>query len=160
MNYTGADAVRISAEYERRAREIPEDFYCWSRPANLLMYQQTLRSSIAALHRGSMFPLHGRRIADIGRIPYLGALGHADDVLPHSDGSPAGQQNSAQRLRAVWGCFSVPDTVRDGMVRAGGPVLLVDDRIDTGWTLTVAAMLLREAGATAVLPLTLAATAG
>jgi len=66
MNHTGADTVRISAEYERRAREIPEDFYCWSRPANLLMYQQTLRSCIAALHRGSMFPLHGRRVADIG----------------------------------------------------------------------------------------------
>jgi len=36
----------------------------------------------------------------------------------------------------------------------------VDDRIETGWTMTVAARLLREAGASAVLPLTLAVTAG
>jgi ATP-dependent DNA helicase RecQ len=36
-------------------------------------------------------------------------------------------------------------------------VLLVDDRVVTGWTLTVAARALRQAGATAVLPLVLAA---
>ena len=36
-------------------------------------------------------------------------------------------------------------------------MLLVDDRIETGWTMTVAAKLLREAGAAAVLPLVLAA---
>ncbi len=40
----------------------------------------------------------------------------------------------------------------------GGPVLLVDDRIETGWTMTVAAKLLREAGAAAVLPLALASS--
>jgi ATP-dependent DNA helicase RecQ len=41
-----------------------------------------------------------------------------------------------------------------------GPVLLVDDQIDTGWTMTVAAMLLRKAGASGVLPLSPAATKG
>ena len=35
-------------------------------------------------------------------------------------------------------------------------MLLVDDRVETGWTMTVAAKLLREAGAVAVLPLVLA----
>jgi ATP-dependent DNA helicase RecQ len=39
-------------------------------------------------------------------------------------------------------------------------VLLVDDQIDTGWTMTVAAMRLRDAGAPAVLPLALAVTTG
>ena len=34
-----------------------------------------------------------------------------------------------------------------------GPVLLVDDEIGSGWTATVAAALLREAGAGAVYPL-------
>jgi ATP-dependent DNA helicase RecQ len=37
-------------------------------------------------------------------------------------------------------------------------MLLVDDVADSGWTLTVAAMLLRRAGAPAVLPLVLATT--
>ena len=39
-----------------------------------------------------------------------------------------------------------------------GPVLLVDDLVVTGWSLTLAARALREAGATAVLPLALALT--
>jgi ATP-dependent DNA helicase RecQ len=45
------------------------------------------------------------------------------------------------------------------IARLDGPVLLVDDRIDTGWTMTVGAMVLRAAGASAVLPLTLATAA-
>ena len=40
-----------------------------------------------------------------------------------------------------------------------GPVLVVDDRIETGWTMTVAARLLREAGASGALPLALAVSA-
>ena len=36
------------------------------------------------------------------------------------------------------------------------PVLLVDDRIGTGWTMTVGAKLLRERDAPAVLPFALA----
>ena len=39
-------------------------------------------------------------------------------------------------------------------------MLLVDDQIDTGWTMTVAAMLLRDAGAAGRLPLALAVTTG
>lgn len=37
-----------------------------------------------------------------------------------------------------------------------GPVLLVDDVVDSGWTMTVAARALRRAGAPEVLPLVLA----
>jgi ATP-dependent DNA helicase RecQ len=54
----------------------------------------------------------------------------------------------------------VPDEVRDAIRGLDGPVLVIDDRIETGWTMTVAARLLREAGATAVLPLALAVTTG
>ncbi len=39
-----------------------------------------------------------------------------------------------------------------------GPVLLVDDLVDSGWTITIVAALLREAGASGVLPLALATT--
>lgn len=39
------------------------------------------------------------------------------------------------------------------------PVLLVDDAVDSGWTLTLASVLLREAGVSAVLPFALASTA-
>jgi ATP-dependent DNA helicase RecQ len=45
-------------------------------------------------------------------------------------------------------------TLRPG-VTFDGPVLLVDDRIRSRWTVTVAGSLLAEAGATSVLPLAL-----
>ena len=87
------------------------------------------------------------RIATVGRLPLLGELVRTRDEPPGT-----GRSNSAQRLRAVAGAFALPD----GMQVPPGPVLLVDDRVDTGWTLTECARLLREAGAGAVLPLVLA----
>ena len=96
------------------------------------------------------------RIAEIGRMPSLGSLEYADAAV-----GPAGKQhNSAQRLRGVWDALVVPDSVAAELGRIGGPVLLVDDQIDTGWTLTVAAMRLRQAGAAGVLPLVLGTAAG
>jgi ATP-dependent DNA helicase RecQ len=89
------------------------------------------------------------RLAEIGRLPLLGTLERTRD-----DGSGGGS-NSAQRLRAVHGAFAVPAS----MQLDGGPVLLVDDRIDTGWTMTEATRVLREGGAGHVLPLALATEA-
>jgi ubiquinone/menaquinone biosynthesis C-methylase UbiE len=61
-----SDTARISLEYERRDREIPEGYYSWSRPGNLLMHEQVLRNSIALLSRAGLFPLRDRKAADIG----------------------------------------------------------------------------------------------
>jgi ATP-dependent DNA helicase RecQ len=98
----------------------------------------------------------GQRIAAIGRLPYLGALGYATE-----DGPGARRHNSAQRLATLWRALVVPEDLREALASHGdGPVLLVDDQIDTGWTMTVAAMRLRDAGAPAVLPLALAVTTG
>ena len=89
------------------------------------------------------------RIAEIGRLPYLGRLA----------GVPGPRRlNSAQWLAALWPAFTVPDEVGGRLAGLGGPVLLVDDRIDTRWTVTVAARLLRGAGAAGVLPFALAVT--
>jgi len=107
------------------------------------------------------------RIAEIGRLRYLGALAYAHDSrdgngIGHSASQPDAhhQNNSAQRLRALWNELTVPEALHDAIAQAGGPILLVDDRIETGWTMTVAAKMLREAGASAVLPFALAVTAG
>jgi ATP-dependent DNA helicase RecQ len=97
-----------------------------------------------------------RRIAAIGRLPYLGELGYATD-----DGPGPRRHNSAQRLAALWRALTIPADLRDALTsNAAGPVLLIDDQIDTGWTMTVAAKLLRDAGAPAILPLALAVTTG
>ena len=83
----------------------------------------------------------GEQIARTGRLPYLGGLGYGGE-------GPAGRQhNSAQRLHALWHGIAVPDSLRAAVAELGGPLLVVDDRIETGWTMTVAAKLLREAGA-------------
>jgi ATP-dependent DNA helicase RecQ len=99
----------------------------------------------------------GRRIAAIGRLTYLGALCYATP-----DGPGPRRHNSAQRLASLWRSLAVPDELRDALKApaADGPVLLIDDQIDTGWTMTVAAAQLRDAGAPAVLPLALATTTG
>ncbi|MFC5750218.1 RecQ family ATP-dependent DNA helicase [Actinomadura rugatobispora] len=93
----------------------------------------------------------GRRLAEIGRLPYLGGFVPLGEPIPR-------RHNSAQRLRSVWHALTLPDDVAAAVREADGPILLVDDRMETGWTMTVAARRLREAGAPAVLPLTLAVT--
>jgi len=96
----------------------------------------------------------GRQLAGIGRLPYLGALGYT------GEGPGPRRHNSAQRLSSLWHALEVPGEAGQAMAGLDGPILVVDDRIETGWTMTVAARLLREAGARAVLPLALAVTAG
>jgi ATP-dependent DNA helicase RecQ len=62
------------------------------------------------------------------------------------------QQNRFHRCRNLDGAFAV-----DGGIPTG-PVLLVDDIIDSGGTMTVVAALLRQAGCGVVFPLALAST--
>lgn len=91
------------------------------------------------------------RLGEVGRLPFLGSL---DLVEGGPTGEPGG--NSAFRLANVWGRLAVGSDLRSRLDALPGPVLLVDDVADSRWTLTVCAGLLREAGAPAVLPLTLA----
>ena len=60
-------------------------------------------------------------------------------------------ENSAQQMANIAGAFeALPDLV------AAGPVLLVDDLVDSRWTLTECGVLLRQAGSGPVYPLALA----
>ncbi|WP_422734680.1 DEAD/DEAH box helicase [Micromonospora sp. WMMD558] len=88
------------------------------------------------------------RIATVGRLPLLGS------VAVTAPGGPRG--NSAQRVRALHGAVTVPPDLAGALAGLDGPVLLVDDLVDSGWTLTMVARELRRAGAPDVLPLALA----
>jgi ATP-dependent DNA helicase RecQ len=88
------------------------------------------------------------RLAELGRLTDLGTLRYAPEHRP------ATAANSAYRVAALSGSWSAPEPFPP----AAGPVLLVDDTIDTGWTMTMAARVLRAAGAAAVLPFALAGT--
>ncbi len=90
-------------------------------------------------------------IAERGRLPLLGTL-EVDPAVPVV--GPGG--NSAFRLASVWGRFAVGPELSGALAGAPGPVLLVDDLVDSRWTFTVAARALRAAGAPAVLPFALA----
>lgn len=93
-------------------------------------------------------------IARSGRLVDLGEL----ELAPGAEvQEPAA--NSAYRLRQVFGRFRVSASQRAWLDDAAGPVLLVDDLVDSRWTMTVAAGLLRGAGAPAVLPFALATIA-
>jgi ATP-dependent DNA helicase RecQ len=65
--------------------------------------------------------------------------------------------NSAYRVRDIWDRFLVPVAMAEWLSTLSGPVLLVDDYVDTRWTMTITARLLRQAGASSVLPFALAA---
>ncbi|MGI9064629.1 MAG: RecQ family ATP-dependent DNA helicase [Pseudonocardiaceae bacterium] len=86
------------------------------------------------------------RITTLGRLPLLGEI--------TATGTTPSAANSAHRAAALLRSLRAPD-----LPRLDGPVLLLDDRVDTGWTMAVAARALRLAGAPAVLPMALAATA-
>ena len=93
-------------------------------------------------HPGMVADL-AQRIAAVGKLPLFDALVAA--------GTPPPQDvASLPRVRALLDGLRLRDDV---VLPGGGPVLLVDDTYRTGWTMTVAASLLRRAGAEGVLPL-------
>ncbi|MER5968772.1 RecQ family ATP-dependent DNA helicase [Streptomyces sp. NPDC002055] len=108
--------------------------------------------TLASRSRPQLIRTLGERIAAVGRMPLLGSVAYTDE---ESD-PRVPRSNSAQRLRALHGALTVPPALSEELARAAGPVLLVDDLADTGWTLAVAARLLRRAGAEEVFPLVLA----
>ncbi|RCG28833.1 recombinase RecQ [Streptomyces diacarni] len=139
-------AVTVLADWAKApggwATEGPEAL---ARPAGVVAIESRTRPRLVRSF--------AERIADIGRMPLLGAVACADEF-----GLLNGpRSNGAQRLRAVHDTLTMPPELAASMAAVDGPVLLIDDYTDTGWTITVAARMLREAGAKEVLPLVLAA---
>ena len=94
-------------------------------------------------HHATLVHDLAERIAAIGRLPLVDALVVAGPQPP--DDVP-----SAPRVDALFASLSVRG---DAELPTDGPVLLVDDTYRSGWTVTVAAALLRDAGVAAVMPL-------
>ena len=85
------------------------------------------------------------RLGALGRLPVHRALERADK----GQGYQEDMRNSMHQASAALAGLHIADDV------SSGPVLLLDDVTRSGWTLTAAAALLREAGARRVLPLVL-----
>ncbi|WP_042393925.1 RecQ family ATP-dependent DNA helicase [Streptacidiphilus carbonis] len=107
--------------------------------------------TLASRSRPQLVESLGAGIARVGRLPLLGRI----EYTP-GEPRPGSRSNSAQRLRTLHGSFELPEQLSAALSLLEGPVLLVDDFTDSGWTLAVAARMLRRAGAPGVLPLVLA----
>jgi ATP-dependent DNA helicase RecQ len=103
---------------------------------------------IPSRRHANLVPDFARRLATALNLPF-------HPVLEKTDDRPAQKQmeNSSQQARNVDGSLRI-----QGKVPAGA-VLLVDDMVDSRWTMTVAAYLLLSNGGEPVHPLALASTA-
>ena len=91
-----------------------------------------------------------RRLAVQLGIPFLPVIERTRETEPQKL-----MENSTQQVRNVLEAFSVKRDI------LAAPAILVDDVIDSGWTMTVIAVLLRMKGSGPVFPFALArATAG
>lgn len=107
---------------------------------------------VPGLSRPRLVAALGEGLARAGRLQVLGPLGLAPGV------APLPRANSTFRVRNLWTRFHVTPQQEAVLSGLSGPVLLVDDLVDSRWTMTVAGRLLKRAGARAVLPFALAAT--
>ena len=95
--------------------------------------------------RGDVINAVAERIGELGRLPVHRPLLRTDV----GQGYQENMRNSLHQASSALTGLAVQGEV------PAGPVLLIDDVVRSGWTLTAAAALLREAGAGRVLPLVL-----
>ncbi|MGH8191891.1 MAG: DEAD/DEAH box helicase [Rhodanobacteraceae bacterium] len=102
---------------------------------------------VPSLRHPELVPDFARRLAVVLQLPF-------NAVLAKTGARPEqkSMQNSTQQARNVDGALALTGAV------PSGPVLLVDDIVDSRWTLTVAAWLLRANGSGPAWPLALAQT--
>ena len=92
-----------------------------------------------------LVPSLAARFAERLNLPFRAIVSKTRETAPQAE-----MDNSSQQHLNVAGAFAVSGAVPEGAV------YLVDDTVDSRWTLTVVADLLREAGAGPVFPLVLA----
>lgn len=85
------------------------------------------------------------RLAIQLQLPFVDAIHKIIDNEPQKN-----QQNTFHQCRNLDGVFRISEQIPEG------PAMLVDDVIDSGWTMTVLTTLLRQAGAGPVYPVALA----
>lgn len=104
---------------------------------------------VASLNHRDLVPAFARRVASKLGIPFREVV---FKIRPNE--AQKLQNNRYYQCRNLDGVFQIR-----GVIPAD-PVLLIDDIVDSGWTLTVVGALLRQAGCGPVYPMALATTAG
>ena len=102
-------------------------------------------TAVPSARRAELVNGFARRLADKLCIPFLPILHRARDIRPQKE-----MQNGVQQVRNLLNAFRLESAPPSG---AG---LLVDDIVDSGWTLTQLTVLLRQRGSGPVYPFALA----
>ena len=100
---------------------------------------------VPSYNHPTLVPDFAERLADALELPFAPIVTKVKRNAPQKE-----QENAVHQCRNLDGVFAVRGDLPDG------PVLLVDDVVDSGWTLTVVVALLRTAGCGVVWPLVLA----
>ncbi|MCU0782444.1 MAG: RecQ family ATP-dependent DNA helicase [Verrucomicrobia bacterium] len=102
-------------------------------------------TAVPSARRAELVNGFAQRLASKLNLPFAPILRRARVIRPQKE-----MQNGVQQVRNLLGAFAI-----EGTPRPGG-VLLVDDVVDSGWTLTLLAVLLRQRGSGPVYPFALA----
>ncbi len=103
---------------------------------------------VPSLRHPDLVPDFSARLAAALGLPFHMVIAKSDDRPEQKT-----MANSTQQARNIDGSLSL-----NGQPVPTGPVLLVDDMVDSRWTLTVSAWLLRTAGSGEVWPMALSET--
>lgn len=101
---------------------------------------------IPSTRHQTLVPDFARRLAHRLGLPFVDSIRKVRDTEPQKT-----RANSFQQAQNLIGAFAV-----DRAAIRPGPVLLIDDMVDSRWTFTVAAALLRRGGSGPVHPFALA----
>lgn len=102
---------------------------------------------VPSRHHPELVADFAQRLAAHLGLPFVDAVSKVKDNQPQK-----GQQNRFHQCQNLDGVFEITQYYADM------PVLLVDDIVDSGWTLTVIAALLQQAGSGVVYPVALASS--
>ncbi|MCU0553016.1 MAG: RecQ family ATP-dependent DNA helicase [Leptolyngbya sp. Prado105] len=101
---------------------------------------------VPSLTRPQLVPNFSERLARRLNLPFVACVTKVSQNRPQKE-----MQNSSQQVQNLDGVFQINSW--EGM---GGSVFLIDDMVDSRWTFTVVAALLRQSGSGKVFPLALA----
>lgn len=104
-------------------------------------------TAVPSLRHPTLVPDFAQRLAVRLKLPFVACIRKIRETAPQKT-----MENSAQQMANIAGTFEVVGGTQPG------PVLLVDDMVDSRWTLTECAFVLRSAGSGPVHPLALAMT--
>lgn len=106
-------------------------------------------TSVPSLRSPALVRTMAEAVAARLGLPYAPVVEQVSERPPQRE-----QQNAAHQQRNVEGAFAVTGQP------PGGPVLLLDDLVSSGWTFAEVGRVLRRAGVPAVLPAALASSTG